>query len=323
MSRVLTGIQCSGKVHLGNILGAIKPALELSQKQTPEPSFFFIADLHSFTSLKDTVKINEFAQNVAAAWLACGLDIEKDVFYRQSDLPEVTELTWYLGCHTPYPMLANAHAFKDKSEMLSDINAGLFYYPVLMAADILLYDAHIVPVGKDQKQHLEITRDIANTFNRIHGETFIVPEAAIREEIMTIPGTDGRKMSKSYNNYIDIFASEKEIKKAVMSIITDSTPLEEPKNPDTCNVFKLFQLVASPERIEEMRSRYLNGNFGYGNAKQWLFEVLLENFKVERNRFQELMQHPDAIKSALDVGTKKAKKVAQEVLARVRSKLWY
>jgi tryptophanyl-tRNA synthetase len=233
MARVLTGIQSSGRPHLGNILGAIVPAIELIN-QNQEESFIFIADFHSLTSSKDGELRKQNTLAVAAAWLAFGLDIQRTTFYRQSHIPEVTELTWYLNCFTPYPMLANAHSFKDKSARLADVNAGLFTYPVLMAADILLYSADLVPVGKDQLQHLEMTRDIATTFNRIVGEEIlVVPEARISEQVMIIPGTDGQKMSKSYNNYIDIFLPEKELKKNVNSIVTDSTPLEEPKNPDT------------------------------------------------------------------------------------------
>jgi len=238
MARVLTGIQSSGRQHLGNILGAIRPAIAMSNDPKNE-AYLFIADLHSLTTVKDAQVRKDNLLATAAAWLACGLDPEKVVFYAQSDLPECTELTWYLNCFTPYPMLANAHSFKDKSDNLSDVNAGLFDYPVLMASDILLYDAHIVPVGKDQKQHLEITRDLASTFNHRYGETFVVPEASISESVMTIPGTDGRKMSKSYGNVIDVFLPKKQLKKQVMSIVTDSTPLEDPKDPETCHVFAL------------------------------------------------------------------------------------
>ncbi|MDP4679148.1 MAG: tryptophan--tRNA ligase, partial [Cyclobacteriaceae bacterium] len=235
MARILTGIQSSGRPHLGNILGAIQPAIQLAKEQDDE-SLLFIADLHSFTTIKDPLLRKENTKAVAAAWLAFGLDTSKTIFYRQSMVPEVCELNWYLNCITPFPMLANAHSFKDKSNRLADVNAGLFTYPVLMASDIVLYDANIVPVGKDQKQHLEMARDIARRFNDQFGETFIIPEARIDDNLMTIPGTDGQKMSKSYGNIIDLFLPEKELKKNVMGIITDSTPLEEPKDPDTCNV---------------------------------------------------------------------------------------
>lgn len=320
MARILTGIQSSGKPHLGNILGAIQPALKLS-KTSNEPSFFFIADLHTLTSSRDAKKNQENTLYVAMAWLACGLDTQKDVFYLQSDVPEVCELAWILGCFTPYPMLANAHSFKDKSENLSMVNAGLFTYPVLMAADILMYDANIVPVGKDQKQHLEITRDIASTFNHQLGETFVLPEPYIQEEIMTIPGTDGRKMSKSYNNYINIFDDEKSLKKTIMSIITDSTPLEQPKNPDTCNVFAIYKLIATPEQTQELRNKYLAGNLGYGHAKNMLYELILETFKKEREKYQYLEKNLDYVNSELIKGAEKAREVGLKVLKRVREKL--
>lgn len=268
MARVLTGIQSSGKPHLGNILGAIKPAITLTKNEDNE-SFIFIADFHSLTTIKDASTRIDNVNAVAAAWLAFGLDINRSVFYRQSRIPQVTELTWYLSCFTPYPMLANAHSFKDKSDRLSDVNAGLFTYPVLMAADILLYGADLVPVGKDQLQHLEISRDIASAFNhRLGDEVLKIPEPRISNEVMIIPGTDGQKMSKSYNNYIDIFLPEKQLKKNVNTIVTDSTPLEEPKDPDVCNVYKLYKLIANEEQTLALRERYLAGNFGYGHAKR-------------------------------------------------------
>jgi tryptophanyl-tRNA synthetase len=320
MARILTGIQSSGRQHLGNILGAIKPAISMAATPSNE-SFLFIADLHALTTVKDgdTLRANVLA--TAAAWLACGLDIERTVFYRQSDVVQCTELTWYLNCFTPYPMLANAHSFKDKSSNLADVNAGLFDYPVLMAADIILYDAEQVPVGKDQKQHLEITRDIATTFNNRYGEVFVLPEAVINEEIMTIPGTDGRKMSKSYNNFIDIFLPEKELKKQVMSIVTDSTPLEEPKNPDSCNVFALYKLMANPDKTAEMHANYTAGGFGYGHAKNALLGLILETFAEERMRFDQLMANPKSIEEALAKGANKARPIAQATIQRVRKNL--
>lgn len=323
MARVLTGIQSSGRPHLGNILGAISPAIELSEKAANE-TFIFIADLHSLTTVKDadTRKQNVYA--VAAAWLAFGFDTDNNTFYRQSDLPEVTELTWYLNCFTPYPMLANAHSFKDKSDRLADVNAGLFDYPVLMAADILLYDADEVPVGKDQKQHLEMTRDIANALNHQMGDEILkLPKPVIRESVMTVPGTDGQKMSKSYGNIIDIFLPQKQLKKQVMSIATDSTPLEEPKDPDTCNVFSLYELVATEEQIAEMRQNYLGGNYGYGHAKLALLEVLLEKYKDQREAFDHYMQNPKLIEEKLQKGAEKARPIAKEVLSRVREKLGF
>jgi tryptophanyl-tRNA synthetase len=322
MARILTGIQSSGRPHLGNLMGAIIPGVELSQKEEND-AFLFIADLHSLTTVKDGELRKENTRATAAAWLACGLDTDKNTFYRQSRIPEIGELTWYLNCFTPFPMLANAHSFKDKSDKLSDVNAGLFIYPVLMAADIIGYDANFVPVGKDQKQHLEITRDIANSFNNRYGETFVVPESIIDTKVMTIPGTDGQKMSKSYNNTIDIFLPEKKLRKVIMSIVTDSTPMEEPKNPDTCNVFALYTLLADDTSTEAMRSKYLAGNYGYGHAKQELFELILDRFKNERAAFDEYMANPEVLEQKLVEGEKKARIVIQEVLDRVREKLGF
>jgi tryptophanyl-tRNA synthetase len=322
MARILTGIQSSGQPHLGNLLGAILPAIELS-KASQNESFFFIADLHSLTTIKDGPLREQHTRSVAAAWLACGFDTQKNTFYRQSRVPEVCELAWYLSCFTPFPMLANAHSFKDKSDRLADVNAGLFTYPVLMAADILLYDAHFVPVGKDQRQHLEIARDLAGAFNREYGDTFVVPEAKIDEQLMVIPGTDGQKMSKSYHNTIDIFLPEKELKKQVMGIVTDSTPLEEPKDPDACNVYKLYALVAGPEQVAEMRQRYLAGNYGYGHAKKALLEALLERFAEARGVYARYMGDPAALDGLLAQGEEKARAVASQVLARVRSRLGF
>lgn len=323
MARILTGIQSSGRPHLGNLLGAILPAIEMSENAANE-SFFFIADLHSLTTIKDAKERIENTNAVAAAWLAFGFDTEKNYFYRQSRLPEVCELTWYLNCFTPYPMLANAHSFKDKSENLADVNAGLFDYPVLMAADILLYDANFVPVGKDQQQHLEITRDIAQKFNyHYQKEIFVIPEAKISEEVMTIPGTDGRKMSKSYKNFIDIFLPSKELKKQISSIVTDTTPLEAPKNPDTCNVFRLYSLIASEQQIQEMRENYLKGGYGYGHAKQALQNLIETKYQEERKRFEELMQAPKILNEILEKGEAKARQVAKATLARVRQVLGF
>jgi tryptophanyl-tRNA synthetase len=322
MARILTGIQSSGRPHLGNILGAIRPAIELS-KDPKNESLFFIADLHALTTVKDADQIRNNTYAVAAAWLACGFDTEKNLFYRQSRVSEVCELTWLLSCFAPYPMLANAHSFKDKSDRLSDVNGGIFIYPVLMAADIILYDADYVPVGKDQKQHLEMTRDIAKTFNTKYGETFVIPEAIINEGVMIIPGLDGQKMSKSYNNIIDIFLPEKRLKKQVMSIVTDSTPLEEPKNPDNCTVFTLYKILASDERTKEMREKYLGGNYGYGQAKQELFEMILEGFQEERILYDHYMNNLDLLENKLREGEAKAKKISQVVLNKVREKLGY
>lgn len=322
MSRILTGIQSSGKPHLGNILGAIQPGITMSE-QADNEAFFFIADLHSLTTIKDAEVRRDNIYSVAAAWLAFGFDTEKNTFYRQSHIPEVCELTWYLNCFTPFPMLANAHSFKDKSDRLADVNAGLFIYPVLMACDILMYDANFVPVGKDQKQHLEMTRDIANSFNNRFGETFVVPEAQIDEKVMTIPGTNGQKMSKSYNNYIDIFEEGKALKKQVMSIETDSKTLEEPKDPDACNVFQIYSVVADAKQIETMRQNYLGGNYGYGHAKKELLGLLTEKYAKERKIYQEYMNNLDALEEKLQKGEEKAREVATVVLQKVRDKLGF
>lgn len=320
MARILTGTQSSGRQHLGNILGAIKPAIEMSNNSSNE-SFLFIADLHTLTSTKDGKLLAENTLATAAAWLAMGLDTEKTVFYRQSDVTEVCELAWILNCFTPYPMLENAHSFKDKQANLADVNAGLFTYPVLMAADILLYDAEFVPVGKDQKQHLEMTRDIAGAFNHKFPNTFILPEAKIQESVMTIPGIDGRKMSKSYNNYIDIFLPEKELRKKVMSIVTGSQTLEEPKDPDTCNVFAIYSLLANEGEIAQMRANYLAGNYGFGTAKQALFEKIWVSFASEREKFNFYFNNPDAVNAELKKGAERAKQIARPVLKRVRQHL--
>lgn len=322
MARILTGIQSTGTPHLGNILGAIEPGIKLSQEADNE-SFFFIANLHSLTTIKDGQLRKKNTYAVAAAWLAFGFDTDKNVFYRQSDIPQVCELTWYLNCFTPYPMLANAHSFKDKSENLADVNAGLFDYPVLMASDILMYDAEIVPVGKDQQQHLEITRDIANSFNHKIGETFIIPEGRYEESISTVTGTDGRKMSKSYNNFINIFLPDKELKKQVMGILTDSKGLDEPKNPDTCNIFNIFKLIAKEEDVKWMRSKYESGGFGYGHAKKALLELIIEKYKKERVDYNALMNNQEEIELALKKGAEKARLTANDVISRVRKKLNY
>jgi tryptophanyl-tRNA synthetase len=322
MSRILTGIQSTGTPHLGNILGAIIPAIQLSAEENNE-SFLFIADLHSLTQIKNGELLKENTYATAAAWLSFGLNTNKTVFYRQSDVPEVTELMWYLLCMYPYQRLTLAHSFKDKADRLEDVNGGLFSYPILMAADILLYDAEIVPVGKDQKQHIEMARDVANRFNLQYGETFVIPEDKISESTKLIPGTDGEKMSKSRGNHIDIFLPEKELRKQIMSIVSDSTPLEAPKNPDTCHTFSLYSLLASKEQITEMTQNYLNGNYGYGHAKQALFELILTKFEKERRTFTELMGDKRKIDEELKIGALKAREVAQKVLNRVRNKVGY
>ena len=327
MARILTGIQSSGKPHLGNILGAIQPAIALSQSQDaegrPNESLFFIADLHSLTTIKDADTRVDNVNAVAAAWLAFGFDTQQNLLYRQSQIPEVCELAWYLNCLTPYPMLANAHSFKDKADRLADVNAGLFTYPVLMAADIILYDANVVPVGKDQQQHLEMTRDIASTFNHRYGDTFVLPEAKIDETRMTIPGTDGQKMSKSYGNIIDVFLADKPLRKQIMGIVTDSTPLEDPKDPDTDTVFALYSLLASEAQIAEMRRNYERGGYGYGHAKQALFEVVRDTFAEARERYNYYIENLPELHRELEQGEARARAIAREVLGRVRGKLGY
>ncbi|HBK70251.1 MAG TPA: tryptophan--tRNA ligase [Flavobacteriaceae bacterium] len=322
MSRILTGVQSTGTPHLGNLLGAIIPAIEMANDPKNE-AFLFIADMHTLTQIKDGATIKQNTYSTAATWLAFGLDISKTVFYRQSDIPEVTELSWYLSCFYPFQRLTLAHSFKDKADRLEDVNSGLFTYPMLMAADILLYDAEIVPVGKDQLQHLEMSRDVANRFNHKMGDTLVPPEAKIQEHVMLVPGIDGEKMSKSRNNTINLFLDDKKLRKQIMKIQTDSLPLEEPKNPDTCNLFALYKLVASDSQIAEMKANYLGGNYGYGHAKQAFFELLIEKFAKERELYNHYMNNLNEIDDALSIGATKAKKVAQEVLGRVRTKLGY
>ena len=322
MARILTGIQSTGTPHLGNILGAILPAIDMS-KNKGNDSFLFIADMHSLTQIKDAELLRNNTYSTAATWLAFGLDIEKTVFYRQSDVPQVAELTWYLSCFFPYQRLTLAHSFKDKSDRLEDVNAGLFSYPMLMAADILLYDANIIPVGKDQLQHIEMTRDVASRFHAKMGDTFVVPEADLQEETMLIPGRDGEKMSKSKGNIIDIFLDDKKLRKQIMSIETDSTPLEAPKNWKTCNCFAIYKLLASKDQIESMKSNYEKGGYGYGQSKQALFELIIEKYAEPRKRYNYYMSHLDEVDDALAVGAAKAKSVADEVLKRVRAKLGY
>ena len=320
MARVLTGIQSTGTPHLGNILGAIIPAIKMSELPDNE-SFLFIADLHSLTQIKDPTLLKSNTLSTAATWLACGLDQAKVVFYRQSDVPQVSELMWYLLSFFPYQRLTLAHSFKDKADRLEDVNGGLFTYPMLMAADILLYDANQVPVGKDQLQHLEFTRDVAARFNAKMGEVFVLPDEYINEQTMLIPGIDGQKMSKSRNNIIDIFEDEKALRKRIMSISSDSTPLEAPKNPDTCTVFSIYQLLAEPAEVEVMRSNYLNGGYGYGHAKQALFELICSRFASERTQYTYFMNHPSEVEGILLDGAQRASAVANPVLNRVRQAL--
>ena len=322
MARILTGIQSTGTPHLGNLLGAIIPAIKLSEEEENE-SLFFIADLHSFTTIRDAETLRNNTYATAAAWLAFGFDTDKNLFYRQSDVTQVTELTWYLNCFAPFQRLQLAHSFKDRQDRLSEVNSGIFTYPVLMAADILLYDAEIVPVGKDQMQHLEITRDIASRFNHKYPNSFVLPETKVDERVMIVPGTDGQKMSKSYDNFIDIFLTDKKLRKQIMGIKTDSTAIEDPKVAEDCNVFKLFTLLASEEESAIIKVKYEEGNFGYGHAKQELFELICEKYKTERQKFNDLMENKNIIDTELAKGAQKARVLANEVLNRVRENIGY
>lgn len=323
MARILTGIQSTGVPHLGNLLGAIIPAIEMANN-TDDESYLFIANLHTLTQIKNGDLLRENTYSVAAAWLAFGLNTEKTVFYRQSDVPQTTELTWYLNCFFPYQRLTLAHGFKDKSDRLGDVNAGLFTYPMLMAADILLYDADIIPVGRDQMQHIEMTRDVASRFHaKMKSESFVLPKAKVVENINVIPGTDGEKMSKSRGNFINIFQSDKKLRKQVMSIQTDSKALEEPKDPETCNVFNIYKLLATEAQTQKIREKYKAGGYGYGHAKTALFELIKEKFATQRERFDYYMSNKHEIDVALEEGAKKAAKVADKTLERVRKKLGY
>ncbi len=323
MARILTGVQSTGTPHLGNLLGAIIPAIKMASDVKNE-SFLFIADMHSLTQIKDGETLRQNTYATAAAWLAFGLDINKTVFYRQSDVPQTAELSWYLSCYFPYQRLTLAHSFKDKADRLEDVNAGLFTYPMLMAADILLYDAEFVPVGKDQQQHLEMTRDVAARFHAaMKKEVFVLPEATHNEETMYVPGTDGAKMSKSKGNTINIFLADKKLRKQIMGIKTDSTPLEEPKDWSTCNVFALYKLMASDVEINKMKANYEGGNYGYGHAKQALYELIIEKFSEERTRFNHYMENLNEVDDALALGAEKARKVANDVLGRVRAVVGY
>jgi len=322
MARILTGVQSTGTPHLGNLLGAIIPAIKMSNDVDNE-SFLFIADMHSLTQIKNAKTLKHNTYSTAAAWLACGLNIDNTVFYRQSDIPQVTELAWYLSCFFPYQRLTLAHSFKDKADRLEDINSGLFTYPMLMAADILLYDANIIPVGKDQLQHIEMTRDVASRFHAKIGKTFVIPEAEIQHQTMYVPGTNGGKMSKSQNNIINLFLPDKQLRKQIMSIATDSTPLEDPKDWKTCNCFAIFTLVADEQQIAKMKDNYERGGYGYGHAKQALFDLLRDKFSTERTRYNHYMNNLSEIDEALTIGAEKAKVVADTVLKRVRTRVGY
>jgi len=323
MARILTGIQSTGIPHLGNILGAIIPAIEASNKAEND-AFLFIANFHSLTQIKDAQVIRDNTDAVAAAWLAFGLDTDKSTMYRQSDVPEVAELTWFLSCFAPYPMLANAHSFKDRMDRLNEVNAGIFSYPVLMAADIILYDADIVPVGKDQLQHLEITRDIAGTFNRMMGDTFVIPKAQVSESTMLIPGTDGQKMSKSYNNYINVFLPEKELKDIInKKIVTDATPLEAPKDAEGSVVYQLYKFIATEAEAADMKRKLEAGGYGWGHAKTDLTQGIISRFAKERELFNRYMNDRGELDSQLQKGAAKARLIARETLDRTRKKLGY
>ncbi|MBR58564.1 MAG: tryptophan--tRNA ligase [Myxococcales bacterium] len=320
--RALSGIKPTGSPHLGNYLGMMRPAINLQEEYE---AYYFVADYHALTSERDPKAMRQSVYDVTSSFLAMGLDPAKAVFFRQSDVHEVTELTWILSCVTAMGLLDRAHAYKAAKDQGNEgkINHGVFAYPVLMAADILLYDSHIVPVGKDQVQHLEMTRDIAQRFNHLFGETFVIPEALVQEEVMTIPGLDGRKMSKSYGNGVDPLSPEKKLRKRLMQVVTDSTPMEDPKDPDTCNVFALYRLFSSAEQQAELADKYRAGGFGYGHAKQALFEVINEHVKPYRDRYEEIHQDVDFLEDVLRDGARRARERAAPVLERVRSRCGY
>jgi len=319
----LTGIKPSGTPHIGNYLGMNRPALELAQQYQ---AMYFIADYHALTTIKDGAEMKKLTYEVAATWLALGLDPDRVIFYRQSDIPEVMELTWILSCFTPKGLLNRAHAYKaavDANIEQGDapdekINAGLFFYPALMAADILLFDTNYVPVGLDQKQHIEIARDIAQAINGTYGEVLTIPEASIREEVMTIPGVDGRKMSKSYGNVIPIFSQSKDLKKRVMRIVTDSRRPEEPKDPDADNVFAIYKHFASPEDIQRVREGYLQGGMAYSQIKTELYDLLEAEFSEAREKYERYMEDWDYLDQVLLEGAEKARKMAIPKIAQVR-----
>ena len=322
LKRILTGVQSTGVPHLGNILGAIIPAIDFSKKDNIE-TYLFIADFHSLTQIKNSAELKKNTLYTAAAWLACGLNPDKTVFYKQSDVPQVAELAWYLSCFFPFKRLTLAHSFKDKKDTLDDVNAGLFNYPMLMAADILMYDADVVPVGKDNLQHLEITRNVANRFHNIFGDTFTLPEEHLQNETKLVTGTDGGKMSKSKNNIINIFAEEKVLKKQIMSIKTDSSTIKDSKDWKNCNLFKIYNLIGEKDEIESMKKNYELGGYGYGQAKKELFDLLVKKYKVERDKFKHYVSNVTEVEKILKDGARKANATADKVLNRVRKKLGY
>lgn len=317
MARVLSGIQPSGTLHIGNYFAMMKPMIE---SQRASELFCFIVNYHALTTVDKGDILAHNTLQAAADFLALGLDPDACCFYVQGDVPEVQELSWILACQTSLGLLERSHSYKDKLAKGLTASAGLYTYPVLMAADILLYQANIVPVGKDQKQHLEIARDIAERFNHVYGETFVLPEPRIEQHVAVIPGLDGQKMSKSYGNTIEIFEEEKALRKKIMSIKTDSTPVEAPKDPDTCNLFLLYKLAASPEQIENLRGRYLAGGTGYGQVKQELFELYRDYFKPYKEKRDALLADPDSIRRILKKGADKARAVANVTLTDVKKK---
>lgn len=314
--RVLTGIQPSGTLHLGNYFGTMRQSIEA---QDANQCFYFIANYHAMTSCPKPEDLRARTMQVAIDFLACGIDPEKTVFWRQSDVPQVQELAWFLSCVCPMGLLERCHSYKDKLAHGLEATHGLFAYPALMAADILLFHADYVPVGKDQKQHLEVTRDLAMAFNRRFGDILTIPDAIIQPDVAVIPGLDGQKMSKSYNNTIELFGEGKAIRSKFMKIKTDSTPVEDPKNPDTCNVFLLYRLMATPEETEALRQQYLAGGMGYGVAKQLLFEKYTDYFAEARAHRAELMANPAKVEEILQEGARKARAVAEESMLKIRA----
>ncbi len=321
MKTVLSGIQPSGKLHLGNYLGATRQHIEMQKDHT---CIYLIADLHALTTVQDAATMRQNTLEIATAYLALGLNPEKTIFFKQSDLSEHAELCWIFDAITQMPFLERAHAWKDaKAKGKKDASVGLFNYPILQAADILLYKPDLVPVGQDQKQHIEMTRDIAQNFNNIFGDTFELPEPQIEKEVAVVPGTDGQKMSKSYGNTIDIFADESTLKKQVMGIVTNSIPVEDPKDPESCNVFKLYKLIATPEETKKIEKKYIEGGFGYGDAKKELLNKILDHFAEAREKYTELEGKAEYVQEVLAKGALKAKSLASATLNEVKEKVGY
>ncbi len=319
MKRILSGVQPSGRAHLGNYLGAMRQHIEMAENHE---AYLFIADLHALTTTKDPKQMKEQTYDLAVSYLALGLNPEKTVFFKQSDLSEHAELCWILDCMVKMPFLERAHAWKDaQAKGKKESTVGLFNYPILQAADILLYKPDLVPVGQDQKQHIEMTRDIATTFNNTYGETFKIPEPFIKKEVAVVPGTDGKKMSKSYGNTIEIFANDATLKKQVMGIVTSSVPLEDPKDPKSCNVFKLYKLIASENETKDLEDKYIKGGFGYGDAKKALLTKILDHFDKAREKYQEIYPKQDYVNGISEEGNKKAKEQAGKTLEEVKKKI--